>query len=187
MVTEKWKKCKVETPADRCGFRCPPPPSEWSGKERCVIIKYYANRKEKRETMSKTLTSTPFRQAEHNIDPIYLQRWSPRSFLEKDVPDEVLWSLFEAARWAPSAYNLQPWRFIVARTPEDRAKFHTFISEFNLTWCRKVGPRRQPLPRLRHRGGLGISGAGGRPAGTHHPSDDRVRYGEGPGNAGHSR
>lgn len=138
MVTEKWKKCKVETPADRCGFRCPPPPSEWSGKERCVIIKYYANRKEKRETMSKTLTSTPFRQAEHNIDPIYLQRWSPRSFLEKDVPDEVLWSLFEAARWAPSAYNLQPWRFIVARTPEDRAKFHTFISEFNLTWCRKA-------------------------------------------------
>lgn len=88
--------------------------------------------------MSKAMTSTPFRQAEHDIDPIYLNRWSPRSFLDKDVPEEVLWSLFEAARWAPSAYNLQPWRFIIARTPEDRAKFHTFISEFNLTWCRKA-------------------------------------------------
>lgn len=88
--------------------------------------------------MGNKLTSTPFRKADHDIDPIYLNRWSPRSFLEKDVPDEVLWSLFEAARWAPSAYNLQPWRFVIARTPEERERFHTFISEFNLVWCRKA-------------------------------------------------
>lgn len=88
--------------------------------------------------MSKAPTSTLFRKAEHDIDPVYLNRWSPRSFLDKDVPDDMLWSLFEAARWAPSAYNLQPWRFVIARTPEDREMFHSFISEFNLAWCRKA-------------------------------------------------
>jgi nitroreductase len=72
------------------------------------------------------------------IDPVYLKRWSPRSFLEKEVPEEILFSVFEAARWAPSAFNIQPWRFIVARTKEDRAKFHSFISEFNLKWCDKA-------------------------------------------------
>jgi nitroreductase len=88
--------------------------------------------------MSKAPTSTLYRQAEYDIDPVYLNRWSPRSFLDKDVPEDVLWSLFEAARWAPSAFNLQPWRFVIARTPEDREKFYPFISEFNLAWCRKA-------------------------------------------------
>ncbi|RXT07896.1 nitroreductase family protein [Ammoniphilus sp. CFH 90114] len=76
-----------------------------------------------------------FRQPTYDINPIFLNRWSPRSFLEKDVPEDVLLSLFEAARWAPSAFNLQPWRFILARTKEDREKFYTFIGEFNRTWC----------------------------------------------------
>ncbi|GAA0492384.1 nitroreductase family protein [Salinibacillus aidingensis] len=76
------------------------------------------------------------RKADYDIDPIYLDRWSPRSFLEKEVPEEVLMSLFEAARWAPSAMNMQPWRFIVARNQEDRDKFHSFIMEGNLKWCK---------------------------------------------------
>ena len=79
-----------------------------------------------------------FRQAEHEIDPVYLNRWSPRSFLEKEVPEEVLMKLFEAARWAPSANNLQPWKFIIARTKEDREKFHSFINEGNRIWCEKA-------------------------------------------------
>ncbi|MCQ6275590.1 nitroreductase family protein [Bacillus sp. V3B] len=79
-----------------------------------------------------------FRQHTYEIDPVFLNRWSPRSFLEKDVPADVLLSVFEAARWAPSAYNIQPWRFIIARTKEDREKFYSFISEFNRTWCEKA-------------------------------------------------
>ncbi|GER68615.1 nitroreductase [Weizmannia acidilactici] len=78
------------------------------------------------------------RKAQYEIDPVYLERWSPRSFLEKEVPEDVLMSLFEAARWAPSAFNHQPWRFIIARTKEDREKFMSFIGEFNKTWCKTV-------------------------------------------------
>jgi len=58
------------------------------------------------------------RQPDHPIDPLYAQRWSPRSFTGEPVPEAVLRSAFEAARWAPSAMNAQPWRFVVA-TPDD--------------------------------------------------------------------
>jgi nitroreductase len=78
------------------------------------------------------------RQAEYDIDENYLNRWSPRSFLEKEVPHEDLMSVLEAARWAPSAMNAQPWRFIIARTQEDREKFHSFIKEGNRIWCEKA-------------------------------------------------
>ncbi len=79
-----------------------------------------------------------FRQLDYDIDPIYIKRWSPRSFQEKEVPENVLMNIFEAARWAPSAMNIQPWRFIVARTKEDREKFHSFIMDGNRKWCEKA-------------------------------------------------
>jgi len=78
------------------------------------------------------------RQPAYPIDPAVLSRWSPRSILEKEVPDNVLMSVLEAARWAPSAFNAQPWRFIVARTKEERETFHSFINDFNLVWCEKA-------------------------------------------------
>ncbi|ASK62793.1 nitroreductase family protein [Virgibacillus phasianinus] len=78
------------------------------------------------------------RTAAHDIDPIYLQRWSPRSFLDKEVPESVLHSVFEAARWAPSAANMQPWHFVVARNDKDRNKFLTFINENNVAWCKRA-------------------------------------------------
>ncbi|SFE21002.1 Nitroreductase [Lentibacillus persicus] len=79
-----------------------------------------------------------FRHTERDIDPIFLNRWSPRSFLEKEVDDDVLMNIFEAARWAPSAMNIQPWRFIIARTKEDKEKFHSFIMDGNRIWCEKA-------------------------------------------------
>ncbi|KHD84321.1 nitroreductase family protein [Heyndrickxia ginsengihumi] len=78
------------------------------------------------------------RKSDYEIDSVYLERWSPRSFSSKEVKENTLLSLFEAARWAPSAFNFQPWRFIIARTPEDREKFMSFIGEFNQTWCKDV-------------------------------------------------
>ena len=54
------------------------------------------------------------RAADHDIDPIFLNRWSPRAFTGEAMPQEALMSLFEAARWAPSASNIQPWRFVYA-------------------------------------------------------------------------
>lgn len=77
-----------------------------------------------------------YRQAAYDIDPIYLERWSPRAFSEKDVTEDVLYSLFEAARWAPSASNIQPWRFIFARSEADRKKFLSFINDGNVIWCK---------------------------------------------------
>lgn len=78
------------------------------------------------------------RNAEHEIDSLFLNRWSPRAFLSKEVPDHVLLSLFEAARWAPSAGNSQPWKYIVAKTAEDREQFLSFVNPSNAEWCSKA-------------------------------------------------
>jgi nitroreductase len=55
------------------------------------------------------------RQADHPIDPLFLDRWSPRAFDQAEMPEADLHTMFEAARWAPSAFNTQPWRFLYAR------------------------------------------------------------------------
>jgi nitroreductase len=54
------------------------------------------------------------RQPGHPIDPLFLDRWSPRAFDGAPMPQTDLLSLFEAAHWAPSAFNSQPWRFLYA-------------------------------------------------------------------------
>ncbi|MFC4558707.1 nitroreductase family protein [Virgibacillus kekensis] len=79
-----------------------------------------------------------YRKAAQDIDPIFLKRWSPRSFLEKEVPEDLLQSVFEAARWAPSAANVQPWRFVIARSQEDKERFYSFINDSNVAWCSKA-------------------------------------------------
>lgn len=76
--------------------------------------------------------------AKYEIDTVFLERWSPRAFSERDVPEDSLLSLFEAAHWAPSAYNAQPWRFIIARSKKARETFLSFISESNRVWCEKA-------------------------------------------------
>ena len=55
------------------------------------------------------------------MEAIY-QRRSVRSFVEKDVPDEVLWQVIEAGTWAPSAGNMQAWEFVVVKDPAARQK-----------------------------------------------------------------
>ncbi|KRG16240.1 nitroreductase family protein [Lederbergia galactosidilytica] len=79
-----------------------------------------------------------YRQAIYNIDPIFLERWSPRAFSQQEVPEDILNGILEAACWAPSAANIQPWRFIIARNKGDRNHFHSFINEGNLTWCKNA-------------------------------------------------
>ncbi|CQR46215.1 FMN reductase [NAD(P)H] [Paraliobacillus sp. PM-2] len=78
------------------------------------------------------------RKADFPIDDQFIQRWSPRAFLDKEVPEELLFSALEAARWAPSSMNIQPWRFIIARTKEDRERFHSFIMDGNRVWCEQA-------------------------------------------------
>jgi nitroreductase len=65
------------------------------------------------------------------------ERWSPRAFSEKPVAPDVLAGLFEAARWAPSSSNEQPWAYIVATKddPENFAKLLSVLVPFNVTWA----------------------------------------------------
>ena len=79
------------------------------------------------------------RQSDHPIHPLFTQRWSPRSFTAEPVPDAVLQSAFEAARWAPSALNAQPWRFVVARAGDAEWEgFVGLLSARNAQWAARA-------------------------------------------------
>ena len=79
------------------------------------------------------------RRAEYPIDKLFLDRWSPRAFSGEAMPETELMALFEAARWAPSSYNSQPWRFLYARrdTPHFD-KFLNLLGEFNQSWAKNA-------------------------------------------------
>lgn len=77
---------------------------------------------------------------EYPVLDVIRNRWSPRAFSDKPVPSEVLRSLFEAARWAPSSNNEQPWAYIVA-TKDDSENFEKSLGalvEFNAGWAKKA-------------------------------------------------
>ncbi len=73
---------------------------------------------------------------DYPVHPLIAQRWSPRAFDQRSVEPAILLSLFEAARWAPSGGNGQPWHFIVGRkgTPT-HDKLVSVIKEGNLPWA----------------------------------------------------
>lgn len=79
------------------------------------------------------------RNATHPVHPMFTERWSPRSFTGEAIPQEALLSLFEAARWAPSASNIQPWRFLYgqAGTPAFQAILGGLVP-FNQGWAAKA-------------------------------------------------
>ena len=89
--------------------------------------------------MTTDINVRDFRKPEHEINHLLLKRWSPRALSGAALPGEELMSLFEAAKWAPSAYNNQPWRFIYARnnTPE-WDKLFSLLVEFNQLWTKKA-------------------------------------------------
>ena len=78
------------------------------------------------------------RRPEHSVDPLFVHRWSPRAFVREALPVEVLETIFEAARWAPSSRNEQPWRFVWAM-PEDpeRETFEGLLTEGN-AWAKNA-------------------------------------------------
>jgi nitroreductase len=75
--------------------------------------------------------------ADHAIHDLLTRRWSPRTFSSRAVETEKLRSLFEAARWAPSSFNEQPWSFIVATRDqaEDFDRLATCLSQTNAVWA----------------------------------------------------
>lgn len=80
-----------------------------------------------------------FRQADHPIESLFLRRWSPRAMNGEQLARAELLRLFEAARWAPSTYNEQEWRFLYAhRETEHWQTFFDLLVEANQTWCGKA-------------------------------------------------
>jgi nitroreductase len=70
------------------------------------------------------------------VIPILLKRWSPRSFADREVSPALLGKVFEAARWAPSSFNEQPWRFLVgSRGSSTYDKIFQVLSENNKKWA----------------------------------------------------
>jgi nitroreductase len=79
------------------------------------------------------------RKPAHPIDPFFADRWSPRSFLADPISDEDLLTLFEAARWAPSSFNNQPWRFLYARRDSEHwPLFFDLLVEQNKAWAKNA-------------------------------------------------
>ena len=79
-------------------------------------------------------------ETQYPIHDLLRRRWSPRAFSDRRVDPAIMRSLLEAARWAPSSYNEQPWSFIVA-TKDDPVEFGRLLSclvEGNIQWAQRA-------------------------------------------------
>jgi nitroreductase len=86
--------------------------------------------------MPEYLDAREVRTADHLIEPLFVRRWSPRAMSGEPLSEGELLSLFEAARWAPSTYNEQEWRFLYARRDTSHwAKFFDLLVSGNQAWC----------------------------------------------------
>ena len=82
------------------------------------------------------IPGTQLRIPEHPVDALFPDRWSPRAMSGESIPESELMSLFEAARWAPSSNNNQPWRMLYAR--RDTPHWPLFLSllvDANRVWA----------------------------------------------------
>ena len=74
-----------------------------------------------------------------DVQEIFLRRWSPRAFADKDVSNDDLKRVFEAARWSASSYNEQPWRFFLGRRGDATyQKIFDSLVEFNQGWAKSA-------------------------------------------------
>jgi len=79
------------------------------------------------------------RHADYKINDIFISRWSPRAMSGESITRDELMSLFEAARWAPSSYNGQPWRFIYAhRETKQWDVLFELMGTFNQEWTKNA-------------------------------------------------
>jgi nitroreductase len=90
--------------------------------------------------MDQPLKTAAFRKPEYTVDPLFPDRWSPRAMSGAHVERAALMTLFEAARWAPSSNNNQPWRFIYAlRGTPAWPRFLELLTPRNKLWCANAG------------------------------------------------
>lgn len=80
-----------------------------------------------------------YRKPDHDISPIFVNRWSPRAMSGEEISRDELMQLFEAARWAPSSMNNQPWRFLFGmKNTAHWDTFFGFLTTSNQTWCKNA-------------------------------------------------
>lgn len=78
-----------------------------------------------------------FRKPEYNVNEIFFNRWSPRAMSGEEITEAALFPLLEAARWAPSSNNNQPWRFLYARrNTQHWDTFFNLLAETNQIWAK---------------------------------------------------
>jgi nitroreductase len=79
------------------------------------------------------------RSADHPVDTLFLDRWSPRAMSGEPIEPRELMQLFEAARWAPSSGNAQPWRMLYAhRDTPQWPLFFNLLNDGNKLWCHRA-------------------------------------------------
>lgn len=89
--------------------------------------------------MVKPYSLKNFRKSQYPINSIFTKRWSPRSMSGEKITKKELLSLFEAARWAPSSSNIQPWRFIYGlKGSKEFEKLFSLLDDFNVLWCKNA-------------------------------------------------
>src|SRR5262245_20060089 len=89
--------------------------------------------------MTKLPDPLTHRKSDRPIETIFLKRWSPRAMSGESLGDEELMILFEAARWAPSTYNEQEWRFLYARRETEHWQlFFDLLMQANQVWCQRA-------------------------------------------------
>ena len=77
-----------------------------------------------------------YRRPDHPVETLIYHRWSPRSMSAEPLTKAEMLRLFEAARWAPSSFNEQPWRFVYAeRDAPHWPRFLELLSEGNRRWA----------------------------------------------------
>ena len=85
------------------------------------------------------MTVGNFRKPDYPIASIFAERWSHRAFTAEEISDGQLFTFFEAARWAPSATNAQPWRFLYSKRFDPHwDTFSSLIFEGNREWSDKA-------------------------------------------------
>lgn len=85
------------------------------------------------------ISQKPKIESQYPVNELILERWSPRSFSNEAVQEEEIMTLLEAARWAASASNVQPWRFIVGKKGEEKfEKIFETLMEGNKPWAKNA-------------------------------------------------
>src|SRR2546421_7725602 len=85
------------------------------------------------------IKGSEIRKADFPIEPLLLDRWSPRAMSGEEISQDELMGLFEAARWAPSSFNAQQWRALYARRNTDHwPVFFDLLVDANKSWAKSA-------------------------------------------------